>query len=441
MIDRPPPHSEEAERAVLGAILHGGVDTLAIVSRVVDAADFYLAHNRIIFEAAEKCPVIDVQSVGMQIQADGDLYKIGGSIFLSELLDAIVTVVNAEHYACMVKDLSRRRDMIRAAHAVIAEGYAQATDTEEYLASSKKVISNVGGLGECEGAISTGDSIDDAITAAIDSEPPAGVIKTGMIGDIYPGILTLIAGRPGMGKSTLSLNVAANSALAGHRVLYYSMEETRILNMFRLISRFADVDHSRIIEHSTNDSERHGIQGCKDVVGCMPLYFDGTGGLTPENIRHRCIVHQSLHGLDLVIIDNLSNVRKAPGKPFDVYTRAVSEIAELPKELDVPVILISQLNREVEKRENRVPMKSDLRQTGELEQLAKYIVLVMRESEYPDRYPNADEHEMNIYIAKNTNGRCGKYVRYCDMSRMLVKKKDVQEHAVWAPPANPQEGY
>jgi len=322
-------------------------------------------------------------------------------------------------------------------------GMDSSRETDEFFAQVRRdVLAVVDGTEGSTGAISTADSVDGALDEINSEGEPKRLVKTGIgtldreFGGLWPGLLTVMASRPSMGKSCTAVNIATNAALAGKRVLLVSLEDSRRFVLFRILSRLASVPLDRIVNRRLSDEERGRLAAQRDIVSCLPLHIDETPAMTAEQVRRLAMAHQDRHGLDLLVIDHLGHIRDKGRDLYESTTAAARTIAALPKELGIPVLLLSQLNRQNLQRTDKIPNLGDLRQTGELEQLARVVWLLHRPHYYSS---SADPHELSLLVAKNSHGRTGALRLQVDLEHMFIGD---QQKNVWAPPARAgEEGY
>lgn len=451
MDGRVPPYNLTAERAVLGAIFLNN-SALALVQGTLALDHFYVEAHRRLYDAmlavAAAGTPVDAVTVGNELIRRGDLEKIGGAMALDGLVDSVATVANVEHYARIVVGLAAVRRTLYAAQQIVADGFGAQEEPEAYLRGAEEAILaavrvDAGGRGPHP----IRDGLADAFAALSTDKPPEGLVPSGIdvydraVGGFWPGLLHILAGRPGMGKTALMLNCAANAALAGLRPLVFSLEDTEYFVNLRLLARFADVDLQRLtMRAATRDLGR--IIEAMNRLHALPLYLDDTPGLTSAEIRQRALRHRAQHGLDVIFVDHLGCLGD-PGKSlFDQTTAAVKGLATLAKDLNVPVVCTCQLNRDVEHRADHRPVLADLRQSGEIEQAARVVLFPLRPGYY-DEDAGEDDHRMTLIVAKQNHGKIGDLPLWCDMSRMFIRGAEPGEADREKPAAAParRQGY
>jgi replicative DNA helicase len=427
---RVPPYSFEAEQACLGAVLLNE-KALVVVKGVVASEDFYVEAHRRIFEAMvdlqQAGEPIDHLTLGNHLKGKGDLQRAGGAIALSKLTDSVSTIANVDNYARIVKQKSVQRSIIYCCQEMVAKGFlANGDDVDEYVAEVRRSIIDIANRSDVSGrGPTTVDSTMRVLYAELDKkeEDPA-VVKTGidtvdfMTGGLFPGLLTVLAGRPSMGKSTFLLNVATNAALQNKRVLFVSLEdEIRYLSA-RLLARFARCDLTKIIRREVKGSEFPNLVSAINRLSGQSLWIDDRTGLSSNQIAQVAAMHKDLHGLDLLIVDHLGEIPEKGDSLTAQTERAAKGCRDIAKQLGIPALLGVQLNRDVEKRTNHRPVLSDLRQSGAIEQVARCVWMLYR----PGYYSEEDEsRQMELIITKANHGKTGSAKMWADMSQMFIR--------------------
>lgn len=428
--NRVPPYDGTAERAVLGAVLLNN-STLALLQGYLRPDHFYMQAHRQLYDAmlalAGTGAPLDAVTVGNELIRRGELEKVGGPMILGDLVDAVGSVANVEHYAKIVVGLAAVRATIYAAQKIMADGFGAQDAPEDYLRGAEEALLAAVRAEEASAGpqhISTG--LGATFDALASERPPEGLVPSGIdvydrtVGGFWPGLLHIVAGRPGMGKTALMLNCAVNAALAGLRPLVFSLEDTSYFVNLRLLARFADVDLQKLTMRAAKGDDLRRILEAMNQLHGLPLYVDDTAALTSADIRHRARRHQARHGLDVIFVDHLGCLRD-PGKSlFEQTTAAVQGLAELAKALHVPVVCTCQLNRDVEHRTDHRPILADLRQSGEIEQAARVVLFPLRPGYY-DEDAGEDDHRMTLIVAKQNHGKLGDLPLWCDMSRMFIR--------------------
>ena len=431
MTNRPPPCDMDAERYVLGCTLRKG-ELFATAAARLTTADFYNSQHRIVWQAMVALLAagveIDVVSVGHHLRNANALEAVGGAVYLSELLDNAVTTVHLKRYIETVKGLARRRAAIQAARQLIEEAHNTDTDTDTMLAAGQALIANATADISRGGPEPLANLVGPAHEEALRPLDKSDSVKTGIgrldtiLGGLWPGILTVLAARTSMGKSCLALNIAVNAGLAGRQVLLFSMEDTKKIVIWRIFARLGNVPMDAIMGRRIDEERGKRLDGAREIVGCLPVHVDDRNALSPEQVRYTATAHRSRHGLDLLIVDLLGGLRTSGRSLYEQTTAAVQEIAAIPRELGCACLLVHQLNREVDATTHKIPSLSHLRQSGE--HTARVVIFLMRPAYYREAYPDANDHDLQCYIAKNSHGPTGKIDLWCDMPTMTIQDQE-----------------
>jgi replicative DNA helicase len=426
---RTPPHSVEAEQAVLGGLL---LDTSAWdnVADVLRAEDFYRADHRLIFDAighlAAQNQPCDVVTVSEHLERASQLNDAGGLGYLGTLARDTPTAANVRAYAGIVRERSLLRQLLRAGTDIAASVFNNEGETARELvevAESKVfAIAEQGSRGKREGAVSIQtlmpgliDQIDDwhANPDGLRGLPSGFDEFDRKTGGLRPGDLVIVAGRPSMGKTTFAVNMAEYAALKGDvkaSVVIFSMEMPSEQLMTRMLSSIGRVQLGHIRSGQISDEDWPRITGAAGQLSESRIFIDETPALTPTELRARARRVKREHGLNLVVVDYLQ-LMQVPGTKENRATE-IAEISRglkaLAKELSVPVIALSQLNRGVEQRVDKKPVMSDLRESGAIEQDADMILLIYREEVYDKNTTKKGMAEIDL--AKHRNGETGTFV-------------------------------
>ena len=420
-----PPSSIEAEQSLLGGLM---LDHLAWekVADIVSAADFYRKDHRLIFAAiavlADDSNPCDVVTVSEFLDNRSELESAGGLEYLATLANETPGAANARAYANIVRERATLRALINAGNEI--SGSAFTTDgrtATEIVDEAERLVFEIAESG------SRGKSGFKALKAilpeAVDridmlhqSDGDITGISTGyhefdkLTAGLQPGELIIIAGRPSMGKTTLAINIAENAAI-GSKIptAIFSMEMPSQQLAFRMISSLGRVDQTHLRTGNFPDEDWSRINTAVQLMSEAPIFIDDTPSLSPTEIRARARRLQREHGLGLIVIDYLQ-LMQVHGSSENRATE-ISEISRnlkaLAKELAVPVIALSQLNRSVEQRTDKRPVMSDLRESGAIEQDADLILFIYREEVYNQDTPR--KGIADIAIAKQRNGPIGDF--------------------------------
>ena len=419
------PHSIEAEQQLLGAILTNN-DVYDRVAQIIGAQHFFdPVHARIFEVAAARIAKNNLASpVTLKAFFDGDagLEELGGPAYLVRLAGAAISAYAVRDYAQMIYDLAIRRELIGLGRDIVAKAAKVdiASEPREQIVEAEQALYKLSEQGKADsGFVSFLRAVTDAVNvanAAYQREGGLAGISTGLIdmdkklGGLHKSDLLILAGRPSMGKTSLATNIAFNVAkvykrgilpdgnegtMEGGVVGFYSLEMSAEQLAARILSEAAEVPSEQIRRGDMTEGEfRRFVEAAKSLEAC-PLYIDDTPALPISQLAARARRLKRTHGLDLLIIDYLQLVRGA-GKSEN----RVNEISEITmglkaiaKELNIPVIALSQLSRQVENREDKRPQLSDLRESGSIEQDADVVMFVFREEYYKEREKPGD-HEL-----------------------------------------------
>jgi replicative DNA helicase len=422
---RVPPQNLDAERSLLGGIL---VDPEALnkIVDIVDVDDFYREDHRTIFQLVmdlyEKNEPIDLLTVSSMARDKGLTEKMGGVANLSRLVDVMPTSANIAHYARMVKEKALLRNLMHVATDIVERGYEVDTNVDTFIDDAERMIFQIAekkyrpsffsikdlvweSMKTIESLKSRVDGITGVATGFTDLDR--------MTGGLQPADLIVVAGRPSMGKTSFALNIAQYAAVAGDGettlpVGVFSLEMSKEQLAMRLLSSEAEVEFFKIRSGGLKEEERTSLGRAAGKLYGAPLYIDDTPALSILDLRARARRLKKEHGLALLVVDYLQLMRGRTSN-LDRREQEISEISRslkaLAKELNVPVIAISQLNRMVEQREDKRPRLSDLRESGAIEQDADVIIFIYRDVVY-----NKDSKEPNsaeIIVGKQRNGPVG----------------------------------
>ena len=422
---RVPPQNLDAERSLLGGIL---VDPEALnkIVDVVDVDDFYREDHRTIFQLVmdlyEKNEPIDLLTVSSMARDKGLTEKMGGVANLSRLVDVMPTSANIAHYARMVKEKALLRNLMHVATDIVERGYEVDTNVDTFIDEAERMIFQIAEKKYRPSFFSIKDLVWESMKTIESLKSRVdGItgVATGfteldrMTGGLQPADLIVVAGRPSMGKTSFALNIAQYAAVAGDGettlpVGVFSLEMSKEQLAMRLLSSEAEVEFFKIRSGGLKEEERTSLGRAAGKLYGAPLYIDDTPALSILDLRARARRLKKEHGLALLVVDYLQLMRGRTSN-LDRREQEISEISRslkaLAKELNVPVIAISQLNRMVEQREDKRPRLSDLRESGAIEQDADVIIFIYRDVVY-----NKDSKEPNtaeIIVGKQRNGPVG----------------------------------
>ena len=417
----------EAEQAVLGAILLND-QALRVSSQIVSVEHFYHPAHKLIYQAMvdvhETGEPIDPVTVGGLLKDRGQLVAAGGAMLFTKLTDSVATVANVETYARIVQSKAAVRRMLDVARQIVADGYKRIDNVEEYLANARtSITAAASGVYTDTGPILLSDGMDRIIDDVVAGEYPPGLVKTGIgdldlvTGGLWPGLMTILAGRPAMGKSAAALNMGINAALQGRKVLYVTLEDVHYFVVLRSLARFADMDYQQLVLRDIESAEGDTLRQAGKRIDGLPFWVSDASSLSSARIRQLAAAHANLHGLDLLIVDHLAEVDEEGENETAMVTHAAQAFRDCAKELNIPALVVHQLNRNVEHRGDKRPTLSDLRQSGGVEQVARSVWFSYRPHYYNE---DADAHEFQLIVAKANHGRTGTVKLWCDLSRMYI---------------------
>jgi replicative DNA helicase len=415
--DRVPPHDLLAEQSAIGGMLLSK-DAVADVIETVRGIDFYIPKHETIFDAIMALyshgEPTDVIAVSDELTKTGELTRAGGAEYLHTLTALVPTAANAGYYSSIVAEKAVLRRLVEAGTRIVQMGYASEGEVVDLVNNAQAEIYAVTGGVESEDFV----PLTEAVTTAIDEIEAAQGREGKMVGvptgfaeldeltnGLHPGQLIILAARPALGKSTLGLDFARSAAIKNDMpTIIFSLEMGRSEIAMRLLSAEASVPLQHMRKGTVHANDWTTIAQTRGRINDSPLYIDDSPNMTLVEIRAKCRRLKQRVGLKMVIIDYLQLMTS--GKKVESRQQEVSEFSRalklLAKELEVPVIAISQLNRGPEQRADKKPALSDLRESGSLEQDADMVILLHRESAYEAENPRAGEAD--LIVAKHRNG-------------------------------------
>ena len=431
------PHDDVAEQSVLGGMLLSK-DAIADVVESLRASDFYKPAHETIYEAilslyGHGSPA-DAITVADELKKRGELTRVGGAAYLHTLIASVPTAANAQYYAEIVKEHAIMRRLIEAGTKIAQLGYANETEVDALVDQAQAEIYAVTDGNAKEDYVSFSEALE-ATMREIDanSNRPDGVygVPTDFIeldeltGGLHGGQMIVIAARPGVGKSTLALDIARSAAIHHQMTtVFFSLEMSRTELAMRILSAEGKISMGRLKKGDLDTEGWTNLATLQGRIDSAPLFIDDSPNMTLMEIRAKCRRLKQRNDLKLVVLDYLQLM--SSGKKVESRQQEVSEFSRslklLAKELDVPVIALSQLNRGSEQRTDKRPMVSDLRESGSIEQDADMVILLHREDMYNPDSERVGEADM--IIAKHRGGPTrtiplafsGKYSRFNNMA-------------------------
>jgi replicative DNA helicase len=436
-LDRVPPQDEAAEQSVLGAMLMSK-DAIADVVELLRGTDFYRpAHENIyaaVIDLYGRGEPADAVTVAAHLQRQGDLARIGGAPYLHTLVSGVPIAANAGYYAEIVREKAILRRLVDAGTRITQWGYSGEGDVDDVVDRAQAEVYGVTDQRTSEDYAPLSDIMEAALDEieAISNRDGAMVgVPTGfaeldeLTNGLHPGQMIVVAARPAVGKSTLALDVARSASIKhGMTSVIFSLEMTRNEITMRLLSAEARIALHAMRNGHMNDDDWSKLARKMGEVSSAPLFIDDSPNMTMMEIRAKARRLKQRHDLRLIVVDYLQLMQS--GKRVESRQVEVSEFSRqlklLAKELNVPVVAISQLNRGSEQRSDRRPMLSDLRESGAIEQDSDMVILLHREDVYEKE--SLRPGEADLIVAKHRNGPTkdvivafqGHYSRFVDMA-------------------------
>ena len=439
-IGKIPPHDVEAEQAILGCMLTDK-DSVIAAMEVLKEEDFYREDNRAIYSAMlslyGRAEPIDIITVKAELVENGKFEQVGGLEYLAVLPEKVPTTTNIDKYIKIVEDKSLLRNLIKTANDMIAAGYDQTEDVEDIMNVAEKKIFDIMQNKNTKGYTPIKDVLVGTFAELERLYNQKGYItgvETGFTdldyktSGFHKSDLIIIAARPAMGKSAFVINIATHAAANNNvPVVIFNLEMSKEQVANRILCSEAMVDGNKIRTGKIDDNEWIKLANASGRLAEAPIYIDDTPGISITEIRAKCRKLKLEKDIGLVIIDYLQLVQGSGKKSVGSREQEISEISRslkiLAKELNVPVIALSQLSRGAEKRDDKRPMLSDLRESGAIEQDADIVMFL-----YRDDYYNQDSEKKNIaevILAKHRGGSTGtvellwmgNYTKFANMER------------------------
>jgi replicative DNA helicase len=415
---RSPPHSREAEESVIGAVLLSE-DAVNEVMDHIHPEDFYVPAHQAIFEAMRELfdtnQAIDAVTVSEALRRRGELEKVGGIQYLTRLVDIVPSTSNVVYYAGIVEDHAKRRELIRAGAAVTDVAFNVDEEISMVLDRAEQAVLSVAERRASQTLHEVGPMFSDVLEH-IERMEELGTEITGLetgfvdldkkLAGLQPANLVIIAGRPAMGKSSLALNIATNVASVGEPVAVFSLEMSKEEIVQRILSSVGKVDSMKIRSGQLGPLWQRVV----DAAGRMykaPIYIDDSPVVTVTDIRAKCRRLKRKRGLGLVVVDYLQLMEARGGENRQQEIAQISRnLKNLARELEVPIIAASQLNRSLESREDKRPRLADLRESGSLEQDSDVVMFVYRHEYY---HPEDQDKKgiAEVIVAKHRAGSTG----------------------------------
>lgn len=424
--ERVPPQNIEAEQAVLGAMLIDK-EAIAKASEILTSSDFYREAHRVIFNAMlelyNKNEAVDMVTVTEILKRDNKLEDIGGLAYITSLANVVLTAANVKYHADIVAEKSVLRQLVRVSTEIAAMGYEANEDVGTLLDTAESRILEISNRKKKADFTPINDVLMESvqnIEKLINNKGGLTGLPSGfadldkLTSGLHPSDFIILAARPSMGKTALALNIVQNVALRAHKkiggeprsVAFFSLEMSKEQLVNRMLCAEAGIDSQRLRVGEMGDKDWDALWGACDLMSKAKIYIDDTAGITVMDMRSRARRLKAEHGLDLIVVDYLqlmqgSGKRNTSGDRQQEVSEISRSLKALARELDVPVLALSQLSRSVEARQVKRPMLSDLRESGSLEQDADIVAFLYREDYYN---PETENKHTELIIAKHRNG-------------------------------------
>lgn len=423
-LERIPPNSLEAEKAIFGGIFLKKNPLMDTLINILKPEDFYYPVHRILYQAClelyrTKNTVLDMVTLNDYLQSHRLFERIGGSAYLAELAQMIVSGTNAEYYAHIIKNRSIQRSLIDIGSGIVNKSYDTAADVPTLLDESENAVFSLAEKMVGRNFKKSDEIIQDVLnelSKRLDRKERVTGIPTGfhqlneLTAGFQPSDLIIIAARPAMGKTAFALNIAMRAALHDKiPVAIFSLEMSMNQLITRMLCAISKVTLSNVRTAFLGDEDLQSFYGAAEKLSEAPLFIDDTPALSPLELRARTRRMKAEHQIQMVVVDYLQLMRGS--FHTDSREQEISEISRslksLAKELDIPVVALSQLNRKVEERGDKRPMLSDLRESGAIEQDADVIMFIYRDEVYNKDENNPNKGTADIIIGKQRNGPTG----------------------------------
>jgi len=420
--ERTLPHNLEAERSVLGAILVHN-DAFNTAAQVIDGRDFYRDAHRRIFDRmvtlSERGEAIDFITLKEELSRGGEIDDVGGPAYIASLVDGVPRATNIEYYAKIVKEKATLRNLIYAANKILTNAYEADQESDLILDEAESSIFAVADDRLKAGFVPMRDLVNESfpkIEQLFEHKRLVTGVPTGfadldeMTRGLQGGDLIIIAARPSMGKTSLVLNIAQHVAVQPElSVGFFSLEMSKESLFIRLLTSEAQIDSHRLMSGAIAQKDYGRISQALETLSAMRLFIDDTASVGVLEMRAKSRRLQAEHGLNLLVVDYIQ-LMSARGR-YENRTLELASISRslkgLAKELNIPIVVLSQLSRAPESRGYHRPQLSDLRESGALEQDADVVILIYRDDAYNRDPNNPDAGTAELIVAKQRNGPTG----------------------------------
>lgn len=437
-----PPHNDEAEKSVLGAVMLDKTALLDVLD-ILEPEDFYDERHREIFDAVRdinrKFAPVDTVTVKDELQRRKKLAMVGGPAYIASLSAEVPSTANAMSYARIIREKSILRSLIKASENIEKASYTDKSDAEEVLDRAEQEILSISKITQKRDYTQLKDVLwanMEEIDAMAESDGTLTGLTTGFVdldartSGLQTSDLIIVAARPSMGKTAFALNIAMNAALkADAKVLIFSMEMPKEQISMRMLSIESHVPLSSLREGELTREDWEDLNLAVDRLSGIGIFIEDTPNISVSEMKNKCRRMKSEHGLDLVVVDYLQLMSIAgfkDGRQMEVSTLS-RMLKQLAREMECPVIVLSQLSRGPEQRQDHRPQLSDLRESGAIEQDADMVMFLYRD-EYYNQETTDKPNTCEVIIAKHRNGPTGtldlawlgKYTKFADKSPIDV---------------------
>jgi replicative DNA helicase len=441
LTEKIPPQNTEAEQCLLGCLM---LDKDAIIKIVdsIKAEDFYKGIHQDIYQAMaelyEKSEPIDILSVSSRLKERNKLDDVGGSAYLTSLINTVPTATHVANYAKIVRQKKILRDLISASQEIGLAAFDESQEVDELLDKAEKTVFGIGQRSLTQQFLPIRDILSDTFERLDELSKYAGKMRgvpTGFVdldkilGGLQKSDLVILAARPSMGKTSLALDIARNVAvLENQSVGLFSLEMSKDQLADRLLASLANINLWNLRNGRLAGDDYSRLQHAMGSLSESPLYIDDAGSVNILQMRAMARRLQANKGLSLIVIDYLQLM-----EPMNKFASPVQQVTEnsralkmLAKELNVPVLVLSQLSRAVEARVPQIPRLADLRESGAIEQDADVVLMIYREDKYNEN--SLQKNIANVLIEKHRNGPTGGINLYFDENRVSFRNLDKNEY-------------
>lgn len=442
------PHHHEAEQSVLGTVFLEPRKIVEVIDQL-NPDDFYALSHSLIYKAMrdlyQENAKIDYQTIAARLESDQALGKAGGMSYLVELSESVPSTAHLETYIDLVKDGSLKRQVIRLAGEILEEGYQGGNSAGDYLTRAEESIFALSQKRKTTVFLELSEVISEVKEKTERNRDKKGGVtglRTGfsnldhITNGLQPEELIILAARPSMGKSAFAMNLALNVAKRNNDgqagVAIFSLEMSNEQLVSRMLSAEANIENTKIKTGSLTSREWQFLEGGMQSLSRLPIVFDDSSSVTVSDIRAKCRKLSQEGKLDFVVIDYLQLIKgddSRSGNRQEEVAKISRGLKQMARELKVPILALSQLSRDVEKREDKRPVLSDLRESGSIEQDADIVMFLYR-NDYYERNAESKTGEVELSVAKNRQGAAGITLKFrfdTEYSRFTVQTDREEE--------------